>query len=231
MYFIRDYDGPKPFNLENLSADVLLLGQDPTVDRDTRFSTVLGLDASVSSGARESLHLQQYIFGKILTALKIEKSRLLATNLVNLYYCDVPNKIIAKKYRDLIIDIAKREGIDVDRYPDKANGSILHAINFKVRTQREFEKMLMRSSVLHLITLGEPVFQVLRERYNLDFPSKLRQVLQEINGKPKIVSIGLKQVTFLPLPHIFNENNARWDFYNRFIVNELPLLFSSYNLS
>ena len=124
---------------------------------------VLGLGASSSSTDRVSINLQNYIFSDILSPLDIDRSRIIATNLVNLYYYDVPNSIVAKAYPRLIRETAKREGIDVRQYPDRPNGAILHALNFKARTQDDFENLLNSRSIAHLITLGEPVFQVLRE--------------------------------------------------------------------
>jgi len=222
VYFIRDYDGPEPYR-GGSSPDVLILGQDPTVDQNTRFARVLGLEPSESSSERESSPLQNYIFNKILAPLGINRTRIIATNLVNLYYYDVPNRKIAKRYQDLIVNTAKREGIDVGKYPNKTNGAILHALNFKARTQRDFEEILKLPSICHLITLGEPVFQVLMERYNLDLPPKIKEVLQTLSDKPPIIHIGNREVSLLPLPHIFYENSPRWHFYTRFIDENLPL--------
>lgn len=230
MYFIRDYDGPEPYRGSS-SPDVLILGQDPTVDQNTRFARVLGLEHSESSSERESSFLQNYIFNKILMPLGINKTRIIATNLVNLYYYDVPNRKIAKRYQDLIVNTAKREGIDVRKYPNKTNGAILHALNFKARTQRDFEEILKLPSICHLITLGEPVFQVLMERYNLDLDLKIKDVLKKLleKGHPLNVRMYNKRISLLPLPHIFNESNPKWQFYTRIISNDLKRLKTFYN--
>jgi len=230
MYFIRDYNGPKSYQV-GTNPDVLVLGQDPTINRSTRFETVLGLGASVSSSDRQSVNLQNYIFGKILSPLGIDKSRITATNLVNLHYYDIPNGKIAKTYKDLILSMAEKEGIDVAQYPDKTNGAILHALNFKAKTQQDFEDILGLSSIRHLITLGEPVFQVLKERYNLELDAKIKDVLALIDDRPKVVEIAGKEISFLPLPHIFNENNSRWKFYKLFLRDNLPRLRNWYNKS
>ena len=102
----------------------------------------------------------------------------------------------------------------------------LHALNFEYATRKELEHTLRSFPINHIITLGEPVYQVLRERYYLDLAPKIKDTLSSIAGKPPQVLIG--QMTLLPLPHIFNENNPRWKFYRDFIDNKLPLLADSY---
>ena len=228
MYFIRDYDGPKPYQ-PGSDPDVLILGQDPTVSRDRRFSVALGFEGAPGSLDSESRNLQRYIRDRILVPLGVDEKRILATNLINAYYSDVPNKSIAKAYRDLIIATAKVNRIDVDRYPDKANGAILHAINFECRYRLEFEKILSIPSIRHIITLGEPVFQVLRERYGLvDLAPTIRAVLTQAYDKPPTAVLAGRQVSFLPLPHIFNANNRRWKFYDDFLHDRLPQLSPCY---
>ena len=227
MYFVRDYDGPQLYQ-GGVDPDVLILGQDPTVDRHTRFATVLGLEASGVSPDRESKNLQEYLRNKILANLGIDESRILVANLVNLYYCDVPNRRIAKLYKDLILYTADRAGIAVQEYPDQTNGAILHALNFECRTRQDFERLVNRSSVSHTITLGEPVFQVLRERYRFNLPAKIRDVLSSLTDRPPVVQILDKQVSLLPLPHIFNDRNPKWAFYGRFLNDGLPRLSKWY---
>jgi hypothetical protein len=227
MYFIRDYNGPELYQPGD-NPDVMVLGQDPTIDQTTRFSIALGLGTSKSSPGRESPRLKNYLFNKILSPLGIDSSRIMATNLVNAYYFDVPNSKIAPRYRIIIITAAKENGIDIEKYPDTTNGAILHALNFELGTRRNFEELLNLSSIKHLITLGEPVFQVLRERYRLDLPSKIKPVLESINERPPIVHIGGKQVSILPLPHIFIESNQKWQFYNNFLRKGLIRLSKWY---
>jgi len=229
MYFIRDYEGPKAYQIGR-DPDVLVLGQDPTTDPHTRFGTVLGLGSLTSSSLRESIKLQNYIFGDILGPLGIDRSRIIAANLVNLYYHDVPNRKIAKPYERLILEIAEREGIDISQYPDKTNGAILHALNFKARTQGDFEKLIGPKSVNHLITLGEPVFQVIRERYRLNLPVRIQAVLENLGTEPHVVRICDKTVSILPLPHIFRRNNPTWKFYTKFLQERLPHLAAWYDL-
>ncbi|MFC1910956.1 hypothetical protein ACFLXC_06775 [Chloroflexota bacterium] len=66
----------------------------------------------------------------------------------------------------------------------------------------------------HLITLGEPVYQVIRERYALDnLPAKKKDVLEEHREKPPMVKINGKNMSLLPLPHYFNiAHRPRWKF-------------------
>ena len=227
MYFIRDYEGPKPYK-PGSAPDVLILGQDPTVDRYRRFDTVLGLEKFGGCGGTESKPLQRYIKDRILQSLGIDESRIIATNLINAYYHDIPNKKIAKLYEEQITKAAKKIGINVDKYPGKANGAILHALNFEYATRKELEHTLRSFPINHIITLGEPVYQVLRERYCLDLAPKIKDTLSSIAGKAPQVLIGQKQMTLLPLPHIFNGNNPRWKFYRDFIDNKLLLLAESY---
>lgn len=156
MYFIRDYNGPELYQPGD-NPDVMILGQDPTIDRTTRFSTALGLGTSKSSPGRESPRLKNYLLNKVLIPLSINKPRIMVTNLVNLYYCDVPNSKIAPIYHELIIAIAKEKGIAIEEYPDQTNGAILHALNFELVTRRDFEGLLNTPSIKHLITLGEPL--------------------------------------------------------------------------
>jgi len=229
MYFIRDYDGPRPYQIGS-NPDVLILGQDPTIDTHTRFDIVLGLGLSTASTGKESINLQNYIFDDILSPLGIDRSRIIATNLVNLYYYDVPNREIAKAYRRLILETAEREGIDINQYPDRTNGAILHALNFKAKTQGDFERLLSLQSINHMITLGEPVFQVIRERYRLELPMKIQAVLEDVGGEPKAVDICGKRISLLPLPHVFNKNDTKWKFYVRFLQEKLPALATWYGI-
>lgn len=229
MYFIRDYNGPELYQPSN-NPDVMILGQDPTIDRKTRFAKALGLGPSESSSGRESPRLRNYLFDKILTPLSIDNSRIIATNLVNLYYYDVPNSKIAPIYHELIIATAKEKGIAIEEYPDQTNGAILHALNFELMTRQDFEGLLHTLAIKHLISLGEPVFQVLRERYKLNLHPKIKAVLESLNDRPPLVHIGGKQVSLLPLPHIFRENDERWQFYRRFLSEDLTRLSSWYVL-
>ena len=227
MYFIRDYSGPELYQGSS-DPDVLVLGQDPTIDRKTRFAKALGLGPSEASSGRGSPRLKDYLFNKVLTPLGIDNSRIIAANLVNLYYYDVPNRKITPMYRELITATAKDKGIAVEEYPDQTNGAILHALNFELVTRRDFEGLINTPSIKHLITLGEPVFQVLRERYRLDLQPKIRAVLESLNDRPPLVVIGGRQVSLLPLPHIFREKNERWQFYSRFLNEDLARLSSWY---
>ena len=227
MYFIRDYEGPKPYQ-PGSAPDILILGQDPTVDKHRRFDTVLGLEKSGGCEETESKPLQRYVKERILQTLCIDESRIIATNLINAYYQDVPNKKIAKLYENQITRAAKRIGIDVDKYPEKTNGAILHALNFEYATRKELELTLRNFPINHIITLGEPVYQVLWERYRLDLSPKIKDILRSIERKPPQVLVGQKEIILLPLPHIFNENNPRWKFYKDFIDRRLLLLTEVY---
>jgi len=227
MYFIRDYEGPKPYQ-PGSAPDVLILGQDPTVDQHRRFDTVLGLEKSGSREKTESKPLQRYIKDRILQTLGIDESRIIATNLVNAYYHDVPNKKIAKLYEKQIMRAARKIGIDIDKYPEKANGAILHALNFEYATRKELELTIRDHPIDHVITLGEPVYQVLRERYYLELVPKIKDILKSIVGKPPRVLVAQKEITLLPLPHIFNESSPKWKFYKDFMDNKLFLLANVY---
>jgi len=228
MYFIRDYDGPKPFQ-PGSDPDLLILGQDPTVNRDRRFSVALGFEGGPDSLDSESRNLQRYIRDRILAPLGVDEKRIIATNLINAYYSDVPNKKIAKDYQALITATAQSKGVDIGEYPDKANGALLHAINFECGYRVEFEKVLSIRSIRHIITLGEPVFQVLRERYGLTgFAPKIRTILTQASNEPPRAVLAGRAVSLLPLPHIFNVNNRRWKFYDDFLRDGLPRLSPCY---
>ncbi len=148
---------------------------------------------------------------------------------MNAYYYDVPNKIIAKAYSNIIIEKARDFGIDVNEYPDKTNGAILHALNFQTGTRSEFETIINKHPIKHIITLGEPVYQVLRERYNLNnLSDKIKDVLKLIENSVPIITILDREMTLLPMPHIFNGNNAKWQFYKDFIDTKLPQLANKY---
>lgn len=176
----------------------------------------------------ESKPLQKYIKHRILLPLGIDESRIIATNLINAYYHDVPNRKIAKNYEDQIIRAAKKIGININMYPDRANGAILHALNFESLARRKLEMTLKRYPIKHIITLGEPVYQVLRERYGLDSAPKIKDILRSIVRNPPVVLIWQKKLSLLPLPHIFNENSPKWKFYKDFLDKHLPLLAESY---
>ena len=203
----------------------MILGQDPTVDTTRRFATVLGLGKAEASSETESKSLQRYIMERILEPLTINNLRIIAVNLVNAYYSDVPNKIIAKTYKDLILENATNKGINVKKYPDKTNGAILHALNFECQTRQDFESLLNLYPIRHIITLGEPVFQVIRERYDLDLNAKIRDILEAVDGNPPLISINNKKVSLLPLPHISSANR---EFYKQFLERDLKLLSSWY---
>lgn len=231
MYFIRDYRGPKLYR-PSANPDVILLGQDPTVDTKKRFETVLGLTKQPDSLEAESENLQDYIRDRILNTLGIDENRIIAANLINAYYHDAPNKRIARPYQSLILDTAKEKGINVDDYPYKANGAILHALNFESGFRRQFEDILNMASVLHIITLGEPVFQVIRERYGLlNLADKIKSILADEHNLPREVLLGNKRVSFLPLPHIFNKNNKQWKYYDDFLTYKLARLSGYYQLN
>ncbi len=220
MYFIRDYNGPEVYK-PGSNPDVLMLGQDPTVDTNRRFATVLGLEKTDASDETESKPLQRYIWKGILEPLNINNLRIIAVNLINAYYYDVPNKIIAKTYKDLILENAKKERINTKKYPDKTNGAILHALNFECQTRKDFERLLNLYPIRHIITLGEPVFQVIRERYGLNLDAKISNILKAIGGKPPLISINNKEVSLLPLPHISSANR---EFYKQFLKRDLKRL-------
>jgi len=226
MYFIRDYCGPE-FYKPGSNPDVMILGQDPTVDTTRRFATVLGLEKADASNETESKSLQRYIWKGILEPLNINNLRIIAVNLVNAYYYDAPNKIIAKTYKDLILENAKNKGINTKKYPDKTNGAILHALNFESQTRKDFERLLNLYPIRHIITLGEPVFQVIRERYDLNLNAKISDILKAIDGNPPLISINNKKVSLLPLPHISSANK---DFYKQFLKRDLKLLSPRYKL-
>lgn len=217
MYFIRDYYGPAVYKPSS-NPDVMILGQDPTVDTTRRFSTVLGLENADASNETESKSLQRYIRKRILEPLNINNLRIIAVNLVNAYYYDVPNKIIAKTYKDLILENAKNKGINTKKYPDKTNGAILHALNFECQTRKDFERLINLYPIRHIITLGEPVFQVIRERYDLNLEAKISDILKAIDSEPPIIPINNKEVSLLPLPHISSANR---EFYKQFLKRDL----------
>ena len=230
MYFIQDYNGPKLYR-PSANPDVIILGQDPTVDTKKRFETVLGFAKQPDSLEAESKYLQDYIRDRILNPLGIQENRIIAANLINAYYHDVPNRRIAKTYQDLILDTAREKDININEYPDKVNGAILHALNFESGFRKQFEDVLNIASVCHIITLGEPVYQVLRERYGfLELGNKIKVILADERNLPREVVLNNKKVSLLPLPHIFNKNNRQWKFYDDFLTDKLGRLSEYYRV-
>ena len=84
---------------------------------------------------------------------------------------------------------------------------------------------------LAILKSGEPVYQVLRERYGfLELGNKIKVILADERNLPREVVLNNKKVSLLPLPHIFNKNNRQWKFYDDFLTDKLGRLSEYYRV-
>jgi hypothetical protein len=174
------------------APDVLFLGQDPTIVSPRHISVALDLRNPTGQ-------VYKYIFGKICKYLGISRSRVLAWNLVNRYFVGKP-RVLAL---DPEVEINLR-----NRYP-KLNGprNDWRTVRFLYYYflefgQQELEYIVDKYSPRLLISLGEPVYRVLRYAYALPYglvaPENLADFCCEYTFE---VAAGGRDLFWLALPH------------------------------
>ena len=194
-------------------ADVLFLGQDPTIVSPRHIP--VALDLKNSSGK-----LSKYIFGKICKNLKINKRRVLAWNLVNRYF--------AKKPR-ILADEPLVEQYLHDQFPQMdGNKNDWKTVRFLYHYfvefgKQEFEYIVRKYHPRTLISLGEPVFRVLRYAYalpqNITIPENLSEFCCEKTFRIQINNITL---IWLALPHEpTGDHNPH---YQKVLFEKLPMM-------
>jgi hypothetical protein len=193
--------------------DVLFLGQDPTIVSRRHIPVVLDLHNSNGQ-------LSKYIFGKVCKNLGIAKSRVIAWNLVNRYFIDKPR----------ILAVDPQVETELTNRFSHVNGAKndWRTVRFLYYYFLEFGKQeleyIVNKYVPHLlISLGEPVFRVLRQAYALPqgvaIPENLADFCCERNSK---ISVGSKEVLWLALPH--EPTGDRNPHYKKVLAEKLPVV-------
>lgn len=197
------------------TPDVLFLGQDPTIVSRRHISHVL--DLSNSRG-----HLHKYVFGNICRRLSIPKRRIMAWNLVNRYFVDKPrtlahNCVNQDRLREAFPEVNGRKG-------DWDTVRFLYSY-FRELGKPELEYVVDKYSPRVLISLGEPVFRVLRHAYaspqGLSVPENLADFCCEEVHQLRVAGVTL---LWLSLPHEpTGDHNPH---YMRVLEEKLPSLRS-----
>ena len=195
------------------APDVLFLGQDPTIVSPRHIPVVLDLRNPTGQ-------LYKYIFGTICKNLSINKSRVLAWNLVNRYFTAKP--------RILALDPEVELNLG-NRYP-KLGGAKndWRTVRFLYYYFLEFGKQELeyiadKYSPKLLISLGEPVYRVLRYAYalphGLAIPENLADFCCEYTYR---IAIGNKELLWLALPHEpTGDNNPH---YKKVLTEKVPVI-------
>lgn len=192
---------------------VLFLGQDPTIVSPRHIPVALDLRNPTGQ-------LYKYIFGKICKNLSINRSRVLAWNLVNRYFIGKP--------RMLALDPEVEINLS-NRYP-KLNGAkndwktvrflYYYFLEFG---QQELEYIVDKYLPRLLISLGEPVYRVLRYAYalprGLATPENLADFCCEYTF---IITVGNKELLWLALPH--EPTGDRNPHYKKVLTEKLPVI-------
>jgi len=224
MSFVLDIDMKKYLLVERGSpelfrgskeADVLFLGQDPTIVSPRHIPVALDLENS--SGP-----ISKYIFGKICKYLGFSRRRVLAWNLVNRY--------LVKKPRALADDPQIEPRLSEQYSQLNGNKNDWKTVRFLYHYFIEFGKQELEYVVNKyqpriLISLGEPVFRVLRYAYALpqriSMPENLAEFCCDRTFKIKIGNIAL---VWLALPH--EPTGDRNPHYQKVLSEKLPVVAS-----
>jgi len=192
---------------------VLFLGQDPTIVSPRHIPVVLDLH-----NANGRLH--KYIFGKVCKVMRISKSRVLAWNLVNRYFVSKPRILAATPEAEsrLRNAFAQLEGAKNDWLTVRF--LYYYFVQFG---KHELEYVVNKYRPRLLISLGEPVFRVLRYTYalpqNIAMPDNLADFCCERVFK---VRIGNIEMIWLALPHEpTGDSNPH---YKKVLTEKLPVV-------
>jgi len=191
--------------------DVLFLGQDPTIVSPRHIPVVLDL-------ANPAGQLHKYIFGKVCAGLNIHKSRVLAWNLVNRYFIDKPRKLAADSEVEADLN---------HRFPklwgDKGDWKTVRFLYYYFAEfgKQELDYIVDKYVPLVLVSLGEPVFRVLRYAYALPQGTAMPENLADFCCKLTFrIRVGQEEMLWLALPH--EPTGDRNPHYKRVLADELP---------
>lgn len=212
QYLFIERGSPELFR-GSKEADVLFLGQDPTIVSPRHIPVVL--DLKNSSG-----QLSKYIFGKICKTLRFNRKRVLAWNLVNRYFIKKPRTLV---------DDPRVEPYLLDKFPQmNGNKNDWKTVRFLYHYfvefgKQELEYVVNKYQPCILISLGEPVFRILRYAYalpqNIAMPENLSEFYCDMTFKIKIGRITL---AWLALPHQpTGDHNPH---YQKVLSDKLPMI-------
>jgi len=211
-YLLIERGSPELFR-GSKTADVLFLGQDPTIVSSRHISVVLDLN-------NLSGQLGKYIFHNICGTLGFSKERVLAWNLVNRYF--------TKKPRDLAHDIQtelylrnKFLQLDGSKNDWKTVRFLYHY--FIEFGKQELEYVIDKYQPNIIISLGEPVFRVLRHAYAIPQDITMPENLVEFccDRIFKII-VGNNTLVWLALPH--EPTGDRNPYYQKVLSDKLPIV-------
>lgn len=194
-------------------ADVLFLGQDPTIVSPRHIPVVL--DLNNSSG-----QLSKYILGKIGKTLRFSRRRVLAWNLVNRYFIKKPRALADDPQVEpyLLKRFLKMNGTKNDW---KTVRFLYHY--FVEFGKQELEYVVNKYQPCILISLGEPVFRVLRYAYalpqNIAMPENLVEFCCDRTFK---IKMGKVTLVWLALPH--EPTGDHNPYYQKVLADKLPVM-------
>ena len=196
-------------------ADVLFLGQDPTIVSPRHIPFVL--DLKNSSG-----QLSKYIFGKICKTLRFSRKRVLAWNLVNRYFIKKPSALADDPQVELYL---------LNRFPQmngtKNDWKTVRFLNhyFIEFGKQELEYVVNKYQPWIVISLGEPVFRVLKYTYALPQRITMPENLAEFCcDRTFRIRIGETELVWLALPH--EPTGDRNPHYQKVLLDKLPIIAS-----
>jgi|GEM_PF-6948257 len=195
------------------SADLLFLGQDPTIVSPRHVPFVLDLGNPTGQ-------LYKYMFGKVCKGLGIPKSRILAWNLVNRYFIDKPRKLAADPQVEthLIHRYSQLSG-------DKGDWNTVRFLYhyFAGFGKQELEYVVDKYSPRLLVSFGEPVFRVLRYAYALPQGVTMSENLADFCCDHSFtINVGDKELFWLALPH--EPTGDRNPHYKKVLAEKLPVV-------
>jgi len=209
-YLFTERGSPELF-LGSKGADILFLGQDPTIVSSRHIPVVL--DLNNSSG-----RLSKYIFGKICKTLRCSRKRILTWNLVNRYFIKKPRVLAADPQVELyLFNLFPQMKGEINDW--KTVRFLYHY--FSEFGKQELEYVVNKYQPRIVISLGEPVFRVLRHSYALPqritMPENLAEFCCDRTYK---IRIGETELVWLALPHQPTGDQNRH--YKRVLLEKLP---------
>ena len=164
--------------------------------------------------------LSKYIFGKVCKNLGITKSRVIAWNLVNCYFIDKPRMLAVDPQVETSL-INTFYQVDGAKNDWKTVRFLYH--RFLEFGKQELEYVVNKYEPRLLVSLGEPVFRVLRHAYALPqrvvIPENLADFCCERSFS---ISVGNKAVLWLALPH--EPTGDRNPHYKKVLAGKLPVV-------
>ncbi len=211
-YLLVERGSPELFR-GSKTADVLFLGQDPTIVSSRYIPAVL--DLNNTSG-----QLSKYIFGKICRTLGFSRRRILAWNLVNRYFIKKPRDLAHNPLVEFYLH-NKFFQLDGSRNDWKTVRFLYYY--FVEFGKQELECVVNKYQPCILISLGEPVFRVLRHAYAIPQDVTMPENLAEFccEGTFKLV-VGNNILVWLALPH--EPTGDRNPHYKKVLADKLPII-------